>query len=195
MSLGAPFRFLRGAAPLGHLVWWTSGPSSPPQAEVAPRWRRAALPPCQGELAAALGQLMRALAAVPVLDRSGVFWVAPDFDTQLEGLRELLTGFRGWELQAVRVRADPETRDALRTSARRALDQDLAGLGAELEALLARPRERPSLLVRRLDALDALRRQAELHARHLGLQHEGLAPRLDAWAGRIDAALCARIVA
>ena len=74
-------------------------------------------------------------------------------------------------------------------------EEESSRLSKELEALLSQPRERASLLIRRLDDLEALRRQAELHARHLALQHEGLAAHLDTWALRVDAALCARIVA
>mgnify|MGYP001603965502 CR=1 FL=1 len=191
MSLGA---FLRGAAPLGHLVWWTSTGLVVSAADLRPRWGRA-LPPVTEGLPEALEQVMRALPAIPLVDRSGVFWVAPDFDAQLDALDEVLLQFRGWELHTVAVRATRDTLEALRSSATRSLEQGLSTLAVELETLLNSPRERPALLVRRLDAVEALRRQAELHARHLELRHEGLSARLDAWAQRIDAALCARIVA
>lgn len=191
MSLGA---FLRGAAPLGHLVWWTSTGLTVTAAELKARWGRS-LPPVSEGLPEALDQVMRALPAIPLIDRSGVFWVAPDFDAQLDALDEVLLQFRGWELHSIAVRATSDTLEALRSSATRSLELGLATLASELETLLSSPRERPALLVRRLDAVEALRRQAALHARHLALQHEGLSARLDAWAQRIDAALCARIVA
>lgn len=93
------------------------------------------------------------------------------------------------------VRATADTLGALRASALAALERAVALRSAELEALLVQPRARASLLVRQLDALETLRRQAALHARWLGLDHPELALRLDGWARRIDAALCARIVA
>lgn len=191
MSLGA---FFGGAAPLGHLVWWTSTGLAVSPAELRPRWGRG-LPPVAEGLPQALEQVMKALPAIPVIDRSGVFWVAPDFDAQLDALDEVLLHFRGWELHTIAVRATSDTLEALRSSATRSLERGLSTLAAELEILLESPRERPALLVRRLDAVEALRRQAGLHARHLALQHEGLSARLDAWVQRIDAALCARIVA
>ena len=189
MSLVGLFR---GAPALGHLAWWT-GLSAVP--DVRAPWLRAGLPPVTGPLAYALEQTMVALRAVPVLERSGVFWLAPDFDGPLEVLREALTQFDGWELHTVPVRATEETLRALRASAAHAVTAELQALGAELEALLSRPRERASVLVRRLDALEALRARARVHARHLGLHHEGLEARLALWAQRLDDALCARIVA
>jgi hypothetical protein len=183
---------LRGGRSLGHFVWWTGGHSP---ADVHSQWARAGLPTVRGALVGALEQTLLAFGAVPVLERSGVFWLAPDFGAQLELLREVLTQFDGWELHTVPVRATADTLAALRASATHAVALNLSTLGTELEALLSRPRERASVLVRRLDALESLRKQAELHARHLGLHHEDLETRLEAWARRIDAALCARIVA
>ena len=189
MSLVGLFR---GARALGHLAWWTGTRSVP---DVRAPWNRARLPPVTGPLATALDQTMVAFRAVPVLERSGVFWLAPDFDGPLEVLRETLGQFDGWKLHAVPVRATEETLRALRASAAHAVTLNLASLDTELAVLLSRPRERASVLVRRLDALESLRAQAQLHARHLGLHHEGLEARLASWAQRLDDALCARIVA
>ena len=130
-----------------------------------------------------------------MLDRSGVFWLSPEFDVQLEALRSELAAFHGGELHTVPVRNDGQTLDALRSSALRWMEVSLGELSAELEALLSQPRLRASVLVRKLDVLDALRRQADLQRRHLALTHEGLLASLDWWAARIDSSLCARIVA
>ncbi len=138
---------------------------------------------------------MRALPGVPVLERSGVFWLSPELDPQLSALRSVLLEFRGWELHEVKLRSDARTLEALSASSSHWLELTLAQLSSELEALLCEPRQRASLLVRKLDTLETLRRQAEVHRRQLGLTHQGLLPRLDSWAARIDAALCARIVA
>jgi hypothetical protein len=172
MSLGT---FLLGDRPLGHLVWWTGpGESSPERT-------------AENAMTSALG--------VPVLERSGVFWIAPDFNTQLEALRSALRKFRGWELHTTEVRATTKTLDALRASATRDLDSKLNALSMELEALLAAQRVRASLLVRQLDTLERVRKQDEVNGRHLQLARDGLSTSLDEWARRIDAALCARIVA
>lgn len=185
---------LRGARPLGHLVWWAgSGPAAPPG--LRDRLARAGLPQVSPTLPEALEETMRSLPGIPVLERSGVFWLAPEFDAPLEALREAVTPCRGWELHTVSISATPHTLQALTASALHSLEGTLSSLSAELELLLSQPRQRASLLVRRLDALEAVRRQAGLHARYLELTHEGLGARLDAWAARIEAALCARIVA
>lgn len=175
MSLGT---FFLGDRPVGHLVWWT-GPDESPASEPSKT--------AEAGITASCG--------VPVLERSRVFWVAPDFDAQLETLRAGLRRFRGWELHTTALRATPKTLDALRASAAHAMDSSLLALSHELEELLATQRLRASLLVRQLDSLERLRKQDELNRRHLDLAREGLSTRLDEWARRIDAALCARIVA
>ena len=75
------------------------------------------------------------------------------------------------------------------------LTRDGAIEPAALEALLLRPRERASVLVRRLDTLEGLRRQAALCAQHLGLPDARLAATVGGWALRLDEALRRRIVA
>lgn len=181
--------------PLGHLVWWTGTGPPPAPAELRPRWARAGLPPGPDSLPLALEHALEASLAVPLLERSGVFWLSPPFEARLPALREVLGHFEGWALHTVPLRADEETLAALRASARQLVATRLGAFAAELDAQLTQPRTRASLLVRRLDALDALRRQGQLHAAQLSLEHPGLTAQLDAWAGRIDAALCARIVA
>lgn len=166
-----------------------------PAREVSQVWSRARLTTVTQGLPEALEETLNAWLAVPVLERSGVFWLAPEFDGPLETLRSALTQMGGWELHTVPVRASADTLHALRASALDAVQLRFAALARELEELFTQPRQRASLLVRRLDALERLRGQAELHARHLDLIHEGLGARLDELALRVDAALCARIVA
>lgn len=196
MNLGSLLGFAR---PLGHLVWWT-GPDLlrnqlTDAAEVRARWARARLPAVTQGLPAALEETMRALLAIPLLEKSGVWWLAPDFDGHVQNLREALQHNKEWELHTTPIRATGDTLAALRASAQRFVEHELGTLSTELEALVTQPRQRASLLVRRLDALEVLRRHAGLHALHLELDHPGLAQHLDGWAARIDAALCARIVA
>ena len=188
------FGSLFAPAPLGHLVWW-AGRSPVTAREVAAAWSRAGLPAVTEGFPSALEETLNTWLAVPVLERSGVFWLSPEFDGSLAALRGAFTQFRGWELHTVPVRASADTLEALRASALSAVQSRVAALTVELEALFAQPRQRASLLVRRLDALDRLRAQAALHARHLKLMHEGLTVRLDDLAQRVDTALCARIVA
>ncbi len=195
MKFGTLSRLLQPRPPLGHLVWWTSTGPAPSGAALRPRWASAGLPPGPDSLPLALEQTVEASLGVPLLERSGVFWLAPPFEARLGALREVLSHFSGWELHVVPVRADEATLAALRASAQQHLSRRLATFVSDLEPQLSEPRTRASLLVRRLDALEALRQQGQLHAEHLGLEHPGLLSQLKVWASRIDAALCARIVA
>ena len=138
---------------------------------------------------------IEASCGVPVLDRSGVYWVAPEFDASLESLHAELRRFRGWELHTTAVRATTRTLDALRASASRSMHARLEAISVQLEELLATQRLRASMLVRQHDALEQVRKQDEVNRRHLALAHEGLPARLNEWERRIETALCARIVA
>jgi hypothetical protein len=175
MSLAALSGIFGRGPPLGHFVWWSSPGSGAP---VEP---------------ASLDLTRDALLALPVLDRSGVFWVAQEFSARLAALRG--ADAPAWELHAVPVWATPETLTALRASALHATERSLGALAGDLGGLLLQPRARASLLVRQHDALEDLRRRATLYQRCLGLELPSLALTLDEWARRIDGALCARIVA
>lgn len=175
MTLAALSGLLRGAPPLGHLAWWSAPGSGTPAAS------------------AALDLARAALLALPVLERSGVYWVAPEFAARLEALRASTA--QAWALHTVAVWATPQTLAALRASALHATQRSLDCLRTEVEGLLLQPRARASLLVGQHEALEDLRRRAALYGRSFALDFPSLAPTLDEWAGRIDSALCARIVA
>lgn len=197
MTLAALSGPLSGALPLGHLVWWTvsSSAAAPSSAQVGAAWGRPGQPRLSAELPGALEQTMRALQGGPrARPRRGLL-ARPRLRGSARGVARRVGG-------ALRVgaahRAGVGDRRHARGPAcfRRARGGKALSLrGAELESLLLQPRARASLLVRQLDALDDLRRQAALHARHLEVEHPGLAPRLDEWARSIDDALCACIVA
>ena len=174
MSLAALSGLLRREPPLGHLAWWTRPGSGAP---------------AEG---AALDRTRAALLALPVLARSGVFWVAPEFAA---ALLSLCGRAAAWELHTVPVTATAQTLAALRASALHATERSLGTLASELEGLLHQPRARASLLVRQHETLEDLRRRAALYEKCFGLEFPSLPLTLDAWARRIDAALCARIVA
>ena len=186
---------LRPSAPLGQLVWWSSTGALPPPSEWKGPWARASLPPGPDSLPLALENAVDTWLGVPLLGRAGVCWLAPRFAEQVETLREVLAAFPEWELHTVPLRATSDTLAALRASAERFLMVRLETFALGFEDQLTQPRTRASVLVRRLDALERLRQQGRLHAERLGLEQPGLGPQLDHWASRIDAVLCARIVA
>ncbi len=195
MTFGRLSRLLQPSAPLGQLVWWSSTGPPPAAPDWKGPWARAGLPPGPESLPLALEHAVDAWLGVPLLDRAGVCWLAPRFAPQVGALRDLLAAFPEWELHTVPVRATSDTLAALRASAARFLIARLEAFALGLEDQLTQPRTRASLLIRRLDALERLRQQGHLHAEWLGLEHPGLVPQLDHWASRIDAVLCARIVA
>ena len=102
-------------------------------------------------------------AAVTLRDHGGVYWVpAPYTDTvrRLQGAIEKIGSSRVYLLPV------HESVDASRTlgdAAKVAIEDELAALKAEVEGFVASPPDRPSTLVRRLDAFEGLQARANLY--------------------------------
>ena len=110
--------------------------------------------------------MMKALdgcAAVTLRDHGGVYWVpAPYAETvrRLQGAIEKIGSSRVYLLP---VHASADASKTLGEAAKVAIEDELAALKAEVEGFMASPPDRPSTLVRRLDAFEGLQARANLY--------------------------------
>jgi len=110
--------------------------------------------------------MMKALdgcAAVTLRDHGGVYWVpAPYAETvrRLQGAIEKIGSSRVYLLP---VHSSADANRTLGDAAKLAIEDELAALKAEVEGFVASPPDRPSTLVRRLDAFEGLQARANLY--------------------------------
>lgn len=111
----------------------------------------------------AMMKALDACAAVTLRDHGGVYWVpAPYAETvrRLQGAIEKIGSSRVYLLP---VHASADANRTLGAAAKIAIEDELAALKAEVEGFMASPPDRPSTLVRRLDAFEGLQARANLY--------------------------------
>ncbi len=102
-------------------------------------------------------------AAVTLRDHGGVYWVpAPYAETvrRLQGAIEKIGSSRVYLLP---VHSSADANRTLGDAAKLAIEDELAALKAEVEGFMASPPDRPTTLVRRLDAFEGLQARANLY--------------------------------
>ncbi len=122
----------------------------------------------------AMMKVLDSCAAVTLRDHGGVYWIpAPYAETvrRLQGAVEKIGSSRVYLLP---VHATEEANRTLGDAAKLAIEDELAALKAEVEGFMAAPPDRPSTLVRRLDAFEALKARAELYHSVLQVHVEDL---------------------
>jgi hypothetical protein len=111
----------------------------------------------------AMMKTLDACAAVTLRQHGGVLWVpAPHADTvrRLQGAIEKIGSSRVYLLP---VHASADANRTLGDAAKLAIEDELASLKSEVEGFIASPPDRPSTLVRRLDAFEELKNRAGLY--------------------------------
>jgi hypothetical protein len=111
----------------------------------------------------AMMKALDACAAVTLRDHGGVYWIpAPYAETvrRLQGAIEKIGSSRVYLLP---VHSSDDANRTLGDAARLAIEDELAALKAEVDGFVASPPDRPSTLVRRLDAFEALKNRAALY--------------------------------
>ena len=111
----------------------------------------------------AMMKTLDACAAVTLRDHGGVYWVpAPYAETvrRLQGAIEKIGSSRVYLLP---VHSSTDANRTLGDAAKLAIEDELAALKTEVEGFMASPPDRPSTLVRRLDAFEGLQARANLY--------------------------------
>ena len=128
-------------------------------------------------------------AAVTLRDHGGVYWVpAPYAETvrKLQGAIEKVGSSRVYLLP---VHASADASKTLGEAAKVAIEDELASLKAEIEGFIASPPDRPSTLVRRLDAFEGLQARANLYRDVLQVHVQDLETTLSGLAASVETML------
>jgi hypothetical protein len=110
--------------------------------------------------------MMKALdgcAAVTLRDHGGVYWVPAPYAETLRRLQAAIEKIGSSRVYLLPVHSSADANRTLGDAAKLAIEDELAALKAEVEGFVASPPDRPSTLVRRLDAFEGLQARANLY--------------------------------
>ncbi len=102
-------------------------------------------------------------AAVTLRDHGGVYWVPAPYAETIRRLQGAIEKIGSSRVYLLPVHSSADANRTLGDAAKLAIEDELAALKAEVEGFMASPPDRPSTLVRRLDAFDGLQARANLY--------------------------------
>ena len=128
-------------------------------------------------------------AAVTLRDHGGVYWVPAPYAETIRRLQGAIEKIGSSRVYLLPVHASADANRTLGDAAKLAIEDELAALKAEVEGFMAAPPDRPSTLVRRLDAFDGLQARANLYREVLQVHVADLEKTLGTLAGNVEALL------
>lgn len=108
-------------------------------------------------------KVLDSCAAITLRDHGGVVWVPAPYAETVRRLQSAVERIGASKLYILPVHASGDANRTLGDAARMAVEDELAALKAEIEGFISSPPDRPSTLVRRLDAFEGLRVRASLY--------------------------------
>jgi len=102
-------------------------------------------------------------AAITLRDHGGVYFVPAPHAGTLSKLQAAVEKLGNSKLYLLPVHSSADANRTLGDAAKLAIEDELAALKVEVEGFMASPPDRPSTLVRRLDAFSELQARAELY--------------------------------
>ncbi len=134
----------------------------------------------------AMMKTLDACAAVTLRDHGGVYWVPAPYAELVRRLQSAIEKIGSSRVYLLPVHSSPDANRTLGEAAKIAIEDELAQLKAEVEGFIAAPPDRPSTLVRRLDAFEALKMRAALYRDVLQVRVQDLDKTLDDLTGSIE---------
>jgi len=108
-------------------------------------------------------KVLDACAVVTLRDHGGVYWVPSPYAETVRRLQGAIEKIGSSRVYLLPVHASADANRTLGDAAKLAIEDELAALKAEVDGFMASPPDRPSTLVRRLDAFEGLQARANLY--------------------------------
>jgi hypothetical protein len=108
-------------------------------------------------------KVLDACAAVTLRDHGGVYWVPSPYAETVRRLQGAIEKIGSSRVYLLPVHSSADANRTLGDAAKLAIEDELAALKAEVDGFMASPPDRPSTLVRRLDAFEGLQARANLY--------------------------------
>jgi len=134
----------------------------------------------------AMMKTLDACAAVTLRDHGGVYWVPAPYAELVRRLQGAVEKIGSSRVYLLPVHSSADANRTLGEAAKIAIEDELAQLKAEVEGFIAAPPDRPSTLVRRLDAFETLKMRAALYRDVLQIRVQDLDKTLEELTGSIE---------
>jgi hypothetical protein len=134
-------------------------------------------------------KVLDSCAAITLRDHGGVVWVPAPYAETVRRLQSAVERIGTSKLYILPVHASADANRTLGDAAKVAIEDELAQLKAEVEGFMASPPDRPSTLVRRLDAFEGLAARANLYRDILQVHVQDLEKTLADLTGSIESLL------
>lgn len=134
-------------------------------------------------------KVLDSCAAITLRDHGGVVWVPAPYAETVRQLQSAVERIGTSKLYVLPVHASADANRTLGDAAKVAIEDELSVLKAEVEGFMTSPPDRPSTLVRRLDAFEALKARATLYREVLAVHVQDLDSTLDALAANVESLL------
>lgn len=138
---------------------------------------------------------LHGMAAITLRDGGGIYWVPKNHADALRRLQGAVQRIGSSRMYLLPVHASEDATRTLGDAAKLSIEEDLSALQSEIDGFLQSPPDRPSTLVRRFDAFEALRQRAELYHQVLKVQVEALDTRLVSMAQAVETLLSKKAAA
>ncbi|WP_242334585.1 DUF6744 family protein [Anaeromyxobacter sp. SG66] len=143
----------------------------------------------------AMMKTLDACAAVTLRDHGGVYWVPAPYAELVRRLQTAIEKIGSSRVYLLPVHASADANRTLGDAAKLAIEDELAALKTEVEGFMASPPDRPSTLVRRLDAFEALKMKAALYRDVLQVRVQDLEKTLEDLTGSVEHLLNEKVAA
>jgi hypothetical protein len=140
-------------------------------------------------------KVLDACVAVTLRDHGGVYWCPAPFAETVRRLQTAVEKIGSSRVYILPVHASADATRTLGDAAKIAIEDELAALKAEVDGFVASPPDRPSTLVRRLDAFEGLHARANLYRDILQVHVQDLEKTLSDLTGSIELLLNQKVAA
>jgi hypothetical protein len=140
-------------------------------------------------------KVLDSCAAITLREHGGVVWVPAPYAELVRRLQAAIEKIGSSRVYLLPVHSSGDANRTLGDAAKLAIEDELAQLKAEVEGFVASPPDRPSTLVRRLDAFETLKMKAALYRDVLQVHVRDLDKTLADLTGSVEHLLNAKAVA
>ena len=129
---------------------------------------------------------LASFSSVLLRESGGIYWVPAPHATKLRKLQTATEAIGTSRMYLLPVHDSADANRTLGDVARRSLEEELDALKTEVAGFIAMPPERPSTLMRRFDAFEALRARAQLYRDILQVQVSDLDTQIDTLTNSVE---------